>query len=98
LLVGPPDKQLTVLTERVRKQLVGMEPPVGESWDMWWQAARAEPAFEGLLAERTRIFEDHPHHEHIGAPFHEAALQQAGFAETAVVWRYLDDTIVCALR
>ena len=51
-----------------------------------------------LLAERARVFEGHPHHEHIGAPFHEAALQQAGFSEAAVVWRYLDDSIVAALR
>jgi len=98
LLVGPPGRRLTALTEQLRQRLTATAKPVGESWEAWWIAAGAEPAFARLLAERAQVFKNDRHHEHIGAQFHEAALALAGFAETAIVWRYLDDTIVCGLR
>lgn len=34
----------------------------------------------------------------LNPPRSEAALVQAGFTEAAIVWRYLDDTMVGALR
>jgi SAM-dependent methyltransferase len=98
LLVGPTGGRLAELTEQLRQTLTQREVRPGETWDAWWQSARAEAGFADLLAERARVFHDHPHHEHISAQFHEAALTLAGFAETAVVWRYLDDAILAGLR
>jgi len=100
LLVGPPGRPLVALTERLRQRLVTEGAPAGgESWPDWWKAAETEePAFAELLAERARAFGERDPHEHIPAQFHETALALAGFADTAVVWRYLDDTIVAGLR
>jgi SAM-dependent methyltransferase len=107
LLVSPRSRPLAELTERLRQRLSAAGEAESaqahgsaESWAAWWQAARAEPGFAALLAERERVFPatDHAPHEHIDAPFHQAALALAGFAESAVVWRYLDDTLLAAVR
>lgn len=99
LRIGPPASVLSAAAERVRRRLDEAERGAGESWEAWWAAARAEPAFRDLLAERSKVFTDHPRHdEYVAASFHQEALALAGFAETAVVWRRFDDTIVAALR
>jgi SAM-dependent methyltransferase len=89
---------LSTLAEQLRQTLTARETRPGETWDAWWTAAKAEPGFANLLAERAQVFHDHPDHEHISADFHEAALRWAGFTETGVVWRYLDDAILAAVR
>jgi trans-aconitate methyltransferase len=69
-----------------------------ETWEQWWAAAHAEPAFAELLAERAQLFHDHPHEPPLSASFHEEALRLAGFADVAVVWRWFDDAVLAAVR
>jgi SAM-dependent methyltransferase len=99
LLLAPPAGRLGAAAQKLRHRLGRDDRGDGESWDDWWQAARAEPHFGELFASRDQVFgEVHPHHESLTARFHEEALALAGFAEAAVVWRFLDDTIVAAIR
>jgi SAM-dependent methyltransferase len=99
LPLGAPAGRLAERTQALRQRLGKEERRNGESFNDWWMAAQEEPGFAAKLEERRRIFgEIHPHHESVTARFHEEALQMAGFAESAVVWRYLDDTIVGAIR
>jgi SAM-dependent methyltransferase len=100
LMMAPPSGRLGSVGRAVRLRLSREQESAGESWDAWWQAAQAEPGFVQLLAARELVFSEvHPRHEeYITARFHEETLTIAGFAETAVVWRYLDDTIVAGIR
>ncbi len=95
-----PGGRLGELMRSVRTRLTRADRRDGENWDAWWEAAQAEPGFAPLLAQRDTVFSElHPRHdEYITAQFHEEALALAGFSETAVVWRFLDDTIVGAIR
>jgi SAM-dependent methyltransferase len=95
-----PSDRLGDAMRSVRTRLTRAERADGENWDAWWEAAQAEQGFAPWLAQRDTVFSEvHPRHdEYITAQFHEEALAIAGFSHTAVVWRYLDDTIVCAIR
>ena len=95
-----PGNRLGDMMRSVRTRLTRADRADGENWDAWWEAARIESGFALLLAERDAVFSEvHPRHdEYITAKFHEEALAIAGFSETAVVWRFLDDTIVGAIR
>jgi hypothetical protein len=45
------------------------------------------------------LFEDNPSpRDLVTAAFHLEALSMAGFAETAIVWRYMDYSVVAAIR
>jgi SAM-dependent methyltransferase len=70
-----------------------------ETWSDWWQAATADPAFAGLLAERERRALESEHH---GSPsgrlaVHVAALRAAGFAEIGTLWQRGDNRLLCAI-
>lgn len=71
----------------------------GERWRDWWDAAAADPALADLVARRDEVGHDahHGHHTH-GLDLHVAALREAGFAETGVVWADLDDRVLVAVR
>lgn len=104
LLLAPPGGRFAALAGAARRRLTEGDRArndrhARESYDEWWDRAKTEPHFADLLADREKVFHDHPHHhEDVTARFHEEALAMAGFSETAVVWRYLDDTIVGAIR
>lgn len=94
-----PTGRLAELASRLRRAQAADQPPArGESWEEWWAAVRQEPAFGELMLLRERLFHDHPHEAKAPAGLHCAALRAAGFSEAAVIWRYLDDTMVAALR
>jgi SAM-dependent methyltransferase len=101
LPAGPPPGRIAQATEALRKEQIAAlqvrEP--AESWSTWWDAAEAEPAFAELIAERNRLFEDNPSpRDLLTSAFHQEALAMAGFAETGVVWRYLDYAVVLGVR
>jgi SAM-dependent methyltransferase len=100
LMGSRPGTRMGQIVRSVRTRLGRAAARDGENWDSWWEAARTTPSFAPLLAERDTVFSElHPRHdEYITAQFHEESLAIAGFAETAVVWRFLDDTIVAAIR
>lgn len=99
MLLAPPTTLLGPATERLRHRLTQAEARGGEGWADWWEAARTEPGFRALLEKRDGVFHDHPHHhDHRTARFQQEALRMGGFREAEVVWRYLDDTIVAAIR
>lgn len=100
LPVGP-QARLAGATERLRKRQAeqAQAGQAAETYFQWWTAAEGDPLLADVMAERARVFEDHPSQiEGVAAPFHLDALAQAGFAEAAVVWRYLDYAIVAAVR
>jgi SAM-dependent methyltransferase len=70
-----------------------------ETWSAWWDAATADPAFAGLLAERERRALESEHH---GSPSgrlaaHVQALRAAGFAEIGTLWQRGDNRLLCAI-
>jgi hypothetical protein len=100
-MVAPPAGRLAGVAKALRQRLdAADEPPVGETSAAWWDAARAEPRFGTLFAERDAVFSEANPRRHVflTARFHEEALLGAGFSEAAVVWRFLEDAIVCAIR
>jgi SAM-dependent methyltransferase len=75
------------------------EAATWETWDDWWQAVEAEPAFAAEAAERHRAGTEHPHHhDPPSLADHEAALREAGFAEVGALWQFLDERVLAALR
>lgn len=71
----------------------------GQTWEGWWEAIRADPAFTTAFRERDRL--QHRHHRRDGAiddQEHVRRLVAAGFSEAAVLWQLGDDRILAALR
>ena len=70
-----------------------------EDWAVWWKALAAEPGMGPLIDERQRRFAgirrdwSEPLLE-----VHEAALRDAGFQDVGVLWQYLDDRVLMAVR
>jgi len=100
LLLAPPAGRSATAAQAVRKRLNEARPAEGEEYARWWEAARADPHLGELVAEHDRIFPPHRpgRGQQLTAAFHEETLRQAGFSETAVFWRYLDNTIVGGIR
>lgn len=69
-----------------------------ESWNIWWEAAKAHPVLAELVTERERRYADRGAPPTTAIDFHLAALAQAGFREAGPVWQYLDDYVVFARR
>ncbi|MBO0708931.1 MAG: hypothetical protein J2P44_11265, partial [Candidatus Dormibacteraeota bacterium] len=71
----------------------------GETWDGWWDAMRADPAFAEAFRERDRL-EHHRHRrrQHVSDQEHVRRLLAAGFSEAAVIWQQGDDRILAAVR
>jgi SAM-dependent methyltransferase len=72
----------------------------GEGWTRWWEAAAADPALSGLVAERSRRAVDANHH---GSPAgllatHVDALRAAGFAEVGTLWQRGGNRLLCGVR
>ena len=88
-----------VTHERTRAQSSRkLEAPGAESWEQYWESARAEPAFAALLAERERRFAERRRAERAPVEFHREVLRTAGFTEVGEVWRDHDDAILLAIR
>ena len=87
-----------------RARFPGAAPAVrpgqqGETWESWWDAVTADPAFADLVAERRRRSADSEHH---GSPsgrldVHVDALRAAGFAEVGTIWQHGDNRVLCAV-
>jgi SAM-dependent methyltransferase len=70
-----------------------------ESWHGWWDAAAADPALAGHVAERQRRHVDAGHHgtESTLLGTHVEALKAAGFAEVGTLWQRGDNRLLCAV-
>lgn len=71
----------------------------GETWDGWWEARRADPAFGEAFQERDHLL----HHRHrreraVDDAEHVRRLVAAGFSEAGVIWQLGDDRILAGLR
>lgn len=69
-----------------------------ETAEQWWDELAAEPAFESLIAERTRRFAAKRRPEPPDFDGHVAALREAGFREVATVWQSLANRVLLAVR
>lgn len=72
--------------------------PGAETWYAYWEAARAEPTFAALLAERDRRFGERQPAPYKTAAFHREALLAVGFREVGEIWRFFEDAVLVALR
>jgi hypothetical protein len=70
-----------------------------ESWHAWWEAAAADPALAGHVAERSRRHVDADHHgtQSTQLAAHVEALKAAGFAEVGTLWQRGDNRLLCAV-
>ena len=71
----------------------------GEGWTRWWEAAAADPALSGLVADRSQRAVDANHH---GSPSgrlatHVDALRAAGFAEVGTLWQRGGNRLLCGV-
>ncbi len=70
-----------------------------EDWDEWWKALEAQGVLDDAFAERARSSLLSRRQRRIAsAAFHEAALDEAGFREVAVVWQDLEERVLLAIR
>jgi len=86
-------------TAKERQQTAAFEQRGVETWSDWWAALAAEPALRELWAERERRFAWKATGWH--APIfdvHEAALRDAGFREVGVIWQYMGNRVLMAVR
>lgn len=68
-------------------------------WPAWWTSLEEVPELAEPLQRRRQVFGEHHRDGHSGGEAWRAAtLSRAGFTETAVVWRHLDDAITAAIR
>jgi len=86
-------------TVKERQQTAAFEQRGVETWSDWWASLAAEPALRELFAERERRFA----WKATGwrAPIfdvHEAALRDAGFREVGVIWQYMGNRVLMAVR
>jgi SAM-dependent methyltransferase len=70
-----------------------------ESWSAWWEAAAADAALAGHVAERQRRRVEAGHHdsESTQLAIHVAALKAAGFAEIGTLWQRGDNRLLCGV-
>ena len=70
-----------------------------ENWHAWWDAAAADPALAGHVAERARRRVEAGHHasESTLLATHVEALRAAGFAEVSTLWQRGDNRLLCAV-
>lgn len=89
---GRPGSRLVRCFEEARRR---GSPPA----DGWWEAVGADPALTSAVAEREALRgRMRGAGRRASAATHRRALRQAGFAEAAVAWRYLDEAVLVALR
>ena len=71
----------------------------GENWRDWWEAAAADPALAGHVAERARRRVDAGHHDSESTQLatHVEALRAAGFAEVGTLWQRGDNRLLCGV-
>ena len=80
-----------------RRRFPGGHP---ESWHAWWEAAAADPALAGHVAERSRRRVDAGHHggtQSTQLATHVEALKAAGFAEVGTLWQRGDNRLLCGV-
>ena len=71
-----------------------------ESWHAWWEAAAADPALAGHVAQRSHRRVDAGHHggtQSTQLATHLEALKAAGFAEVGTLWQRGDNRLLCAV-
>jgi SAM-dependent methyltransferase len=98
-----PDQPSTGLTdslladlERVRSERAQQAGAL--EWDAWWWAVEEAGGYGAELEERRRRLADSERAAEPGLADHLAALRQAGFAETGVVWRDLQEVLLVGTR
>jgi SAM-dependent methyltransferase len=71
----------------------------GENWHDWWEAAAADPALAGHVAERARRRVDAGHHDSESTQLatHVEALRAAGFTEVGTLWQRGDNRLLCGV-
>jgi SAM-dependent methyltransferase len=99
-----PDEGLaslrTGLDEVAARRTQQLRARTGASdWAGWWDELRQDPDLAEAVAARDARFAERSTGTHVestlAATWHLAALRDAGFAETGLVWRGLNDAAVC---
>ena len=82
------------VAERERARLTGTR----QDWSEWWEAVGTDPVLGPMVEERNRRFSNRGEEFSPVESWHFKALRDAGFSESAVVWRRGRDAIVAATR
>lgn len=88
-----PDETTATINERFVeleefRRRVAWGSVAAPSWDVWWDAVEADPAFAVLIRERALIFPERHTRKYISSfGWHVEAMRQAGFGEVGPVWR-----------
>jgi SAM-dependent methyltransferase len=105
LMVNAPASRFAAAARHARERIAQVDAAVqrlrgdDEVCDDWWALARGEPEFAEILSDPDAARSDESSGDaYLPTAFHRDALALAGFAETAVVWRYLEEAIIAAIR
>ncbi|WP_196258166.1 class I SAM-dependent methyltransferase [Pelagibacterium limicola] len=69
-----------------------------DTWDAWWDAVKANPAYQDAVARRDIVWEGKGPQPHVSLGYHLTTLRSAGFRETGTIWQYFDDYVLYAVR
>jgi trans-aconitate methyltransferase len=93
------EPQIRVLGHRLTEEWQEANFASGEETHAdFHRAAMDDPVLRAAAEERVRRFETHESDSLRTVEFHRQALQRAGFAEAAEVWRHREDAVLLAVR
>lgn len=68
-----------------------------EPWERWWAALASHPAMAGPMQQRANVMAGRRSAEFVAGPdWHRAAIRDAGYAESWLVWRRDDHALLAA--
>ncbi|MGV9613809.1 class I SAM-dependent methyltransferase [Nocardia xishanensis] len=67
-------------------------------WEQWWATVAGDPGFAEEHAASRAIFDRHGGGDEHPIGWHCLRLKEAGFLETGVAWRSINDAMVVAVR
>ncbi|MEU7631140.1 class I SAM-dependent methyltransferase [Nocardia sp. NPDC049220] len=95
----PENPMLTAVDEVIQIRHQQRARAMGaQDWEQWWAAVAHDPGLADEYAASRAIFEKHRGGEERPIGWHRVRLQEAGFLETGVAWRSINDAMVVAIR
>ncbi len=86
----------SVIEENILKTNSNYKNAMG--WDQWWNEFKSTGWRPGLFEERERRLETGNHDQKVPLEKHIQFLEEAGFSDIDIPWKYLDNIILLAMK
>ena len=93
-----PWGRITDLTAKIRETRMEAAMAQGaDDWERWWERARAVEVFRPEMEDHDRVFDGREHQGTPSLALHHELMREAGFQEIDLIWRDLNEGVLCAL-